>query len=259
MRQAWRHPLTTLVLATLLAGSVSLLPSTPWNRSIVGKVVEELAIQVFGKARRTHHVAFVSTCVEFVRGGEGIGDKWMPVDLEQSADVFLKQYQNAHQHVDVCLMSGTRRTGFWAPTTRTDEFRMSVSPLRSGTPVPAGNDRDQLRLAYAEYLATRPGLQNDAALLRQGEYVRHSIIWTGILHNIASLVLAALFFRSLAWVKDMPRWFRRTSRESLLRRNLCPTCRYSIEGLTAPTCPECGSVLPQMVDPAARDAKAARP
>lgn len=245
MRKVIRHPLATLVLGAALAVLIALLPVEASRQSDAAAFVTSLVPHRLAGCRR---LAFSSYHVVFVRGGATIGDSWRPVDIDGSGDITLTLLHAARDCVHVGLLARTRESGFWAPMTRTETFRMEVAPVRGVDTVPEGGDRDQLKLAYAAFLRDQADREDDAAKLLQGEYERRSIVWVGVLHNIASIVVAMLWLRSLAWVRDVPRWWRQQQQSSMLGRKLCPSCRYSIEGLTTQTCPECGSPLPASPD-----------
>lgn len=61
-------------------------------------------------------------------------------------------------------------------------------------------------------------------------------LWPGLIINTA--FFAAAWFALVLSATTL----RRAFRNHRIRRNRCPKCGYSREGLTAPTCPECGTL-----------------
>ena len=61
-----------------------------------------------------------------------------------------------------------------------------------------------------------------------------------------SLFLLTLFFWlvSLTAIPKWALWHRITPTQRRRARGCCPRCNYNLEGLTTPTCPECGNRIP---------------
>ncbi len=67
------------------------------------------------------------------------------------------------------------------------------------------------------------------------------IVWQGVLFNGLMLIVAGAFLASLVWLRDGVVWPWNARR---LRQGVCLKCSYSLIGLNAAKCPECGTQVP---------------
>lgn len=63
-------------------------------------------------------------------------------------------------------------------------------------------------------------------------------------HDALFLLTTLSWFVSLAAIPKWPLWHHLPPAQRRRARNACPTCAYSLEGLTSTTCPECNTPLP---------------
>lgn len=62
-------------------------------------------------------------------------------------------------------------------------------------------------------------------------------------HDTLFLLTLLSWLVSLAAIPKWPLWRRLTPAQRRRTRGCCPHCDYNLEGLTAPTCPECGNTI----------------
>ncbi len=137
----------------------------------------------------------------------------------------------------VATVSGSlqpREVGVWAITGWQWDTHLDLVSTSGGSI--ANSERDQIRWLYADVQAAR-GCVAYPSYLRRGEGVYTQPLWSGYLHNTFSAASALGLLVSLGWIPARWRQFRRGS---ALQRGVCPTCGYSLAGLTTPICPECG-------------------
>jgi hypothetical protein len=135
-------------------------------------------------------------------------------------------------------MTGFPRGALWAPAVaHTDESISFVDDTSGFT----RDELDRARQLIAGDLA-RAGYLNPSLVpeLAAGDLHRSSIRWSGVFLNVAAFLSALGLANSLAWMRRGSTW-RRARR---LRMNLCPACRYCIEGNLSGICPECGETIP---------------
>lgn len=139
------------------------------------------------------------------------------------------------------------RPSWWAPTLR--RRGRSIEAI-SPSALPTGVLVDMRRAALAAIEARGfDGLEAEQreALAVHGSWVSTTVLWGGYIHNAAAAVGAIGLVLSLAWVPEGWRAARRNLAAARGRRRLergqCPACGYSVAGLSAGVCPECGLVL----------------
>jgi hypothetical protein len=135
--------------------------------------------------------------------------------------------------------------GFWAPTRRGVTERVTVLPI-SGRPPP-----EILCAVRAEAIkALGRKWMRDVSHLTFADRTTSTIRTDGYVYNISTVLGVGALILSLGWVRPTWRWIRSRRTHRRERRGLCPGCGYSIAGLTARECPECGTNL-EAVDPGA--------
>ncbi len=125
--------------------------------------------------------------------------------------------------------------GFWAIATLHREFEIETASGSSFSEDDWHTARSaMLRSTFGDVEANTPNLRR----LAREDFKTSEPIWSGYLHNTLTLLCLALLLNSLRWIPRTPAYFR--ARRAA--RGLCPHCGYSLAGLAANTCPECGSI-----------------
>lgn len=163
-------------------------------------------------------------------------------DVLQTPDGIELEYVGFHPgsnsaiaEVSIKLDGYRSLRGLWAPTVEHRNYPLMFvewQPL-------SDDDKRVIRTRLVEslqqlgYPASNPWLQSVA----RGEESSDQILPRGYVHNSISLLwLAAIaYLVRLCWVGFVER--RRGMR---LGNNICPYCKYSLDGLTRGRCPECG-------------------
>lgn len=218
------RPLTALAAAAVFVASVLLLPIDRYGPSFAGRTFAMVRDEALGRARSTYCIMPYAQKLytldgrgRFVEASDELLST-MPAGVPMvvvSADTFL---------------SG--KHGLWAPTSSTWQVRISVDT--SGlTPTQAA----ALRAQFVDELAAAgaPAIQRDQLTLRTADINRRKTLWSGYLHNAASLASFLLFAISA------PLATRRAWRAFRTPPGHCPHCRYDLRA-TPPgrPCPECG-------------------
>lgn len=77
-----------------------------------------------------------------------------------------------------------------------------------------------------------------------GVQTRWAFFPLAILADTLLLTVVGLWIYSTSRVPCWPLWHRLTPAQRRRARGCCPNCNYNLEGLTTPTCPECGNPIP---------------
>lgn len=129
-----------------------------------------------------------------------------------------------------------RESGLWAPWRRSDAWT-----IEEGFETTDESNRPSLlkaRAAMVNHLRSLgEPLPHD---FDQRNVLRHSLVWSGVAWNAATLFAAWVFIWSLSGV---PAWWRDRRARIAATKQVCAGCGYSLAGLgdSAP-CPECGRV-----------------
>lgn len=101
-------------------------------------------------------------------------------------------------------------------------------------------ERSVITRLVADWLdrSGRAHLDADAAALRAGRPVPRPFDWTGATANLLAWLAALGLLGSLGWV---PTVARRHIRRVRVAKGQCAACGYSLRGLPADQCPECGA------------------
>ncbi len=167
------------------------------------------------------------------------GDAYRDLDsIRTSADELTKLL--ASRPGDVIEIRRTRflgRRGWWAPTRTLREHRLKITRMSDG----ASLDKDlAARSAYGGTMFGKRDPELSRLLLRDIEDQRP--IWSGYIHNLATLLALILLAISMGWV---PRMWGAGRRRRLLERSICPACAYDLSATKdlagVKTCPECGT------------------
>lgn len=157
--------------------------------------------------------------------------------VRTSADELTKLL--ASRPGDVIEIRRTRfigRRGWWAPTRTVREHRLKITRMSDGAPL--GKDL-AARSAYGETMFGKRDPEVPRLLL--GDIEDHRLIWSGYVHNSATLLALFLLVISMGW---MPRMWGAGRRRRLLERSICPACAYDLSATMdlagIKTCPECG-------------------
>lgn len=132
---------------------------------------------------------------------------------------------------------GSKKSGLFGLTAETYRFRIQVLPdSNTGRHSWTITELAQARQLFISEIRDR-GYVLDASILSFGDISVTRALWSGYLHNAATVVCLVLFIASLAWV---PRHLVMSRRRKRLSSELCPRCEYTLAGLREPICPECG-------------------
>jgi hypothetical protein len=130
--------------------------------------------------------------------------------------------------------------GFWAPTSHIDRHHIDINGGADYTPAQRAAARRQfVEQSGAAAFLSRPDFQT----LTTTDIDRTRPIALGYLHNTAAAAALILFLLSLRWLPQTPAWIRTRIGARRLSRGLCPRCRYNLQGLREPRCPECGLAI----------------
>lgn len=100
----------------------------------------------------------------------------------------------------------------------------------------------QIRESFQQLMIDRGVITPDQAPLLWTVQPKR-IVWQGVLFNSIMLAVAGAFLASLLWLRDGVVWPWNARR---LRQGLCHKCGYSLSGLSAAKCPECGTQVPSL-------------
>lgn len=130
-----------------------------------------------------------------------------------------------------CLYNRTWQSGLWAPTTST----WALEVIIDSSDLTAADTAEVRRMFIDQLATTTPSLAAELPALQSGDVFHRTILWSGHLHNAASLASFLLFAISA------PLSARRAWRALRTPPNHCPHCRYDLRA-TPPDapCPECG-------------------
>lgn len=212
---ALRFPLTPLVAAAAFAWTVYALPIEYPSPSLAGERLARL---------------LDSTFMRFKYRGDG----HVSLSPEVSESTLI-QMQNASYVIATQVQMET--SGLWAVTSST----RTTSLVLAATQYPVNAESPIVRSKAVDYfLHTRrlkPGPV--AEQLRTGDVEEHTILWRGVLHNLASLsAFAVMIASAVLLLADL-----RTTLRGVLRgrRGLCRRCGYDLHATSADLpCPECG-------------------
>ena len=229
VRQIQRPWVSALLLAAILASAL-LLPTERRGGSFVGSFAGRIA------GNTTPLTYPLATAYAFRADGP---IRVIDPDRESADELTRLAARTASVDAIVLeLFATSNRSGFWAPTRELRSVRIEIGRV-PGCRFTEPELREARRL-FVEALERGGRLHaEEAAPLRETNLFSRRTLWPGVWHDAATLLLLALLALSLGWV---PRW-RAMRRERLLRRGLCPRCRYDIRNIQSPRCPECGSPL----------------
>jgi len=130
----------------------------------------------------------------------------------------------------------SRRTGFWAPTRESNELRLldtgNLTAAEQAEVLPA------LATAFDRDPDAAGIYRRTAALARAGVWMSSRTLYTGYVHNAASLVAAAWLVAGAAIAVGVAHRERREA--ARCDRGECPKCGFDLAGLEGRPCPECG-------------------
>lgn len=203
----WATRVTTLALSFVLMVAVSMLPS---RDSMLG---------AFGSSSKLYRPRLHEAWVVDSPSGPKVVDT-----MPQRDDRWFARLSCPLHQQDLCIAFSTSRAiNHTVMTHETSRAPRTLTP----------EEWINVRAQYADYVAQRSGMPEVAALIRSGDGVQRTVLWTGYIKNLGLLALVSGFGLSLAWIPGR-------SRAALLDRGLCPSCRYELRGLPAARCPECG-------------------
>lgn len=228
-----QRPWVTVFTACCLMASVYIISQSRGTSSLVGLLTPRL-----------HRFHQDQVDVEYVVAGPA-GYRVVNTDLESMDDitrmlretperVFLVRWSGL-QHREIGLYAPTeRRTRAWCTVERADAMRVDSITERRIVDVFIPFLRSTYGGAYG----------STAAALSASTRVDRTVpILAGYVHNsFAGLALVAFVF-SLGWVPRSRATYIAWKRRRAAALGRCSKCGYSIAGLAAPVCPECGTLL----------------
>ncbi len=131
--------------------------------------------------------------------------------------------------------------GLWARTALESVADVILIPIAK-QPNFTAKDNEAARAAFLDWCEAGSSAEWRAVAreLRTGGISEHVTLWSGYVHNALSLLALLLTIYSLGWIPRsvVAAMTARTKRR--LARGQCVHCGYSLAGLPAGKCPECG-------------------
>lgn len=146
----------------------------------------------------------------------------------QHPDVYVINHRDAYTNLDI-----------WAPAIERSRCSLSVHRYSDYSKT---HDSEILSLAKDHLFAE--GYWYEPLHAEGSAGVRYTVLWGGLARNIfGPVLLLATLWSVMLNAKGGARAIAERHRTELLRRRICPSCRYSLADLPGeePTCPECGS------------------
>lgn len=170
------------------------------------------------------------------------------IPFEESAERITRALQSDPTRLlRVVLYQGEHVHGGLAPWTRRQFQRVEVESLWIDSPATPG-EATAARTDVSRWLE-RVGAPRDAAAVIAPEFDRTTTVWWGLAHD-ALVVLVLL--RLLVAAPGLLEAAASARPRRLLRKGLCPACRYDLRGTTPDLgvlrCPECGGTWPAQAD-----------
>lgn len=130
------------------------------------------------------------------------------------------------------------QSGFWAITR--NETRHCIVIMSRGHLSDA--QAAQVRQQYVDRFLAPDWTEDPAILprLRAADATTWTPRWSGYRHNALAAAALVLVLTALAGTPSSFRHLIHLRRSHRLRRDICPSCGYSLANLASPTCPECG-------------------
>jgi len=225
------NPIATLLLGTALVLDAANLP---WNQmdggdSVVGRFMHSLR----GGARVTIHY-FIYDAVAVKEPG---GIRILQPHIESMDETTRLLSERPEAVMILSYSPRTFRSGVWAITQEMMSHAIQMSGGSALTPEDRlAARRMMVQTVVAEGAALDPVLER----LSREDFSGSRVIWGGVAHNVLALTGFVLLCLSLRWIPAYWAAAKRRRARSALWRGECPGCGYSLLGLSATVCPECG-------------------
>lgn len=245
LKRIIRNPVAAVILLIALIASLRSLPAGIYDWTIVGMARAGRMDWSTGKL----DIRPMSGINAFVLREPAAATPDGPVPLRlidpgsESWDELSKlTTQRPRDLVEFTIRSGEFQTGLYAPTQFVKYHEVEVKEL--GTPSAfTPEELARARGVFIDWTSTLGRAHDQYA--REKDYRTSTPLWRGYLHNALAL-LALLAFIYSVWWNLLPSTWRERARGRRLARGLCPRCAYSVRGLTADRCPECGEAVPDL-------------
>lgn len=229
------NPVATVALGAALAWDAA---SLPWHWTQGGRsAVGEWVYQLRGGARVTSQPPVYDVVAVKESDGAESRIRILQPYIESMDEATRLLAENPAM---VCIVTYTprqSRSGFWA-VTRLHESHTIV--LTGGSAFTA-EDRRAVRRATLEAVLGPESLRDPVvARVSREDFSATRVLWGGVAHNVMAATGVLLFGLSLGWVPAYWAAARRRRARAALWRGECPGCGYSLRGLEAAKCPECG-------------------
>jgi hypothetical protein len=229
------NPVATVVLGAALAWDAA---SLPWHWTQGGRsTVGEWIYQLRGGARVTSQPPVYDVLAVKEPDGAESRIRILQPYIESMDEATRLLAENP---AVVCIVTYTPRqwrSGFWALT----RLHESHTIVMTGGSEFTAEDRQAARRATLEAVLGSAALRDPkVARVSREDFSETRVLWGGVAHNAMAAAGAVLFGLSLAWVPAYWDAARRRRARAALWRGECPGCGYSLRGLAADVCPECG-------------------
>lgn len=235
------NPIATLLLGTALVLDAANLPWhwTQGGRSTVGWWVCRLRGGLGIHSQPPYYDALavkeLQTASSAAAGRDGVRILQPHIESMDEATRLLQENPATVAHV--VYQPSHVRSGFWAITREGYSHAISISGGSALTP----EDRLAARRAMLEAVFGEGALRDpDRERVSREDFSGSRVIWGGVAHNVLAFAGFLLLCLSLGWIPAYWAAAKRRRARSALWRGECPGCGYSLLGLSATVCPECG-------------------
>ena len=231
-RLPWQYPFTTLIAATIVVLLAFEIDSEHTSHSLFVLICGGAGGSWPQPSGRTHPSP--STLV-ISKSGAG----WSLENPDTSSWDFATQViAGKVPHAGVANYVSKEWSSGWLAMT--EHYVVERVEISGPTLSPA--EIAEIRTVFLDAIAVTGWGQEPAARLRSGDINFHEYLWPGYALNTGLIVSSLLLLYSLGWVAQVPAYIRQRRAAALLKKGLCPTCRYEV-GPNTTRCPECGATI----------------